>query len=729
MLSLAQPYTLLLLISIVIPAYLSISAIKHRPNRCARSFATVMAAVSLWALAALFEVCSEDDVTKIFSYGLKYLFIVSTPLAWLVFSLYYSNLVRRVRWPFLAAISVLPAATLVLVATNHYHHWMFSSFEMVHTGSYYLLYPHFGPWFWIHTGYSYLALAIGFLLLTRHLISTPAHFKRQVVSLMIGGITPWISNTIFVFKLNLLPYFDLTPIAFSVTGIAFMWGILRYRMLDIVPVARDNAIQNMDDGVIIVDTSNHILDLNPAACLLIGKSPKELVGAKAEKAIEWWPDFESEDRYPNEPSGKVIELETQKRCRLIRAARSCLYSKDLAMGHLITLRDVTGRLRAEKALRNSEERFKSLSENAPIIIFTLNEKGAVTYVNQAWERILGHKRSQLLDKPFNEIILPSRTQNYASIFGQLLNGQQSIAEVKIHIRDTEGTRRLFNVTTTANSDAEGRVNGILGLAKDITEAQRLQEQLFQSQKMKAVGTLAGGIAHDFNNLLMGIQANVSLIRSEIDPTKEGLSEKLNRIEDQIQSGASLTRQLLGYARKGKNVVDVIDLNELIKETLNVVERTNKRIRVECELTSESSYIRADKGQIELVLLNMFLNAVDAMPSGGQLTVNARSMPGSDLKSDGTQPQQGLNIELTINDTGIGMDAETKARIFEPFFTTKEVGQGTGLGLASVYGIIENHGGRIQVESRLGQGTTFRILLPSTKKKVIPITPRRPTAMP
>ncbi len=729
MLSIGQPYTLLLCFSIIIPACLSIFAIKHRPNLGARSFAILMATVSLWALLALFEVCSNDAETKIFSYHLKFLFIVSAPLAWLIFGLYYSNLVRRVRWPFLAAISVLPAVTLAVVATNHHHHWMFSSFELVHTGKYYLLYPHFGPWFWIHTGYSYIALTVGFLLLTRHLLSTPAHFKRQVVSLMIGCAAPWMSNIIFIFKLDLLPYFDLTPIAFSVTGIAFMWGILRYRVLDVVPIARDNVIQNMDDGVIIVDADHHILDLNPAACQLIGKSPKELIGARAKKAIEWWPDFDSEDHYPTDHSTAVIELEVNHSRRLISPARSCLYSKDLAMGHLITLRDVTRQLQAERALRNSEERFKSLSENAPIIIFTLSEEGVITYVNQAWERILGHKRSQLLGRPFNEIILPSRAQNHEMIFAQLVNGQKSVAEIKIHIRDTEGSRRLFSTTATANSDAEGRVNGILGLAKDVTEAQRLQEQLFQSQKMKAVGTLAGGIAHDFNNLLMGIQANISLMRSEIIPSKKVMSEKLNRIEDQIQSGASLTRQLLGYARKGKSIVDLIDLNELIKETLNVVERTNKKIRVECELTSESSYIRADKGQIELVLLNLFLNAIDAMPGGGRLTVNSRLVPGSNLTGRCFQTQQQFYIELTINDTGIGMDAETKARIFEPFFTTKEAGQGTGLGLASVYGIVENHGGQIQVDSQIGQGATFRILLPSTEKKVVTIGPRRPIAMP
>ncbi len=728
MLSIGQPYTLLLCFSIIIPACLSILAVKHRPNLGARSFAILMAGVSLWALMALFEVGSNDAETKIFSYHLKFLFIVSTPLAWLIFGLYYSNLVRRVRWPFLAAISVLPASTLAIVATNHHHHWMFSSFEMVHSGNYFLLYPHFGPWFWIHSGYSYLALAVGFLLLTRHLLSTPAHFKRQVVSLMIGGAAPWMSNIIFIFKFDLLPYFDLTPIAFSITGIAFMWGILRYRMLDIVPIARDNVIQNMNDGMIIVDTGNHILDLNPAACRLIGKNPKGLIGARAEKAIAWWPDFDSKDTCPSDQSSAVIELEVNQSRRLISPSRSRLYSKDLAMGYLITLRDVTGRLKAEKALRSSEERFKSLSENAPIIIFTLDEKGVVSYVNQAWERILGHKRSQLLGRPFEEVILPSRTQNYKRIFDQLFNGQKSVAEITIHIQDAEGSRRLFNTTATANSDAEGRVNGILGLAKDITEAQHLQKQLFQSQKMKAVGTLAGGIAHDFNNLLMGIQANISLLRCEIIPSKEVLSEKLNRIEDQIQAGASLTRQLLGYARKGKSVVDLIDLNELIKETLNVVERTNKKIRVECELSSESSYIRADKGQIELVLLNLFINAVDAMPGGGWLRVNSRLVPGSHLKGDCPQTQQGLYIELTITDTGIGMDAETKARIFEPFFTTKEVGQGTGLGLASVYGIVENHGGQIQVDSQIGHGATFRILLPSTEKKVVAIAPRRATTM-
>jgi CheY-like chemotaxis protein len=187
----------------------------------------------------------------------------------------------------------------------------------------------------------------------------------------------------------------------------------------------------------------------------------------------------------------------------------------------------------------------------------------------------------------------------------------------------------------------------------------------------------------------------------------------------------LTRQLLGYARKGKRLVDSFDLNELINETLHVVQRTNKKILVGCELTNKSSCIRADKGQIELVLLNLFINAVDAMPSGGRLSVNSRLVHSSDPESHWTLTTQGFYIELSINDTGIGMDEATKDRIFEPFFTTKEVGQGTGLGLASVYGILENHGGQIQVESQPGLGATFKILLPTAEKKVVAISPRRP----
>jgi CheY-like chemotaxis protein/anti-sigma regulatory factor (Ser/Thr protein kinase) len=193
---------------------------------------------------------------------------------------------------------------------------------------------------------------------------------------------------------------------------------------------------------------------------------------------------------------------------------------------------------------------------------------------------------------------------------------------------------------------------------------------------------------------------------------KSFDEKFRRIEDQIQNGAALTRQLLGYAREGKYAVTVFDLNGLVEDTLNVVRRTNKNILVNPLLCGDEAFIRADQGQIELVLLNLFLNAVDAMPNGGELTVTTALINAQGQGKKIEAPQKDRHVELTITDTGTGMDKATLDRIFEPFFTTKEIGRGTGLGLASVYGIIQNHFGDITVQSAPGQGTTFTLILPN-----------------
>ncbi|MEJ2155964.1 MAG: response regulator [Desulfobacteraceae bacterium] len=194
-----------------------------------------------------------------------------------------------------------------------------------------------------------------------------------------------------------------------------------------------------------------------------------------------------------------------------------------------------------------------------------------------------------------------------------------------------------------------------------------------------------------------------------------LRERIHRIEHQIQTGANLTRQLLGYARKGKYVVTAVDLNNLIEEALSIVERTNKAISIRRRLSEEPVFIEADQGQIELVLLNLFVNAMDAMPEGGQLTVATRPISLPEYFKE--KNDNGRCCELLVADTGIGMDRATQKRIFEPFFTTKAVGHGSGLGLASVYGVVQNHGGRIQVDSTEGEGTTFTLLLPTTQEPV------------
>jgi len=257
----------------------------------------------------------------------------------------------------------------------------------------------------------------------------------------------------------------------------------------------------------------------------------------------------------------------------------------------------------------------------------------------------------------------------------------------------------------------------------IKELDRTREKWQHSQKMEAIGTLAGGIAHDFNNLLMAILGNVSLMLIEAKQDHP-FYQRLKNIEKQVERGARLTEQILGYARKGKYVVKPLDLNRLIEDVIGTFGRTKREIRYHFNLASDLRYIYADQNQIEQVLLNLLTNAADAMPRGGDLYIKTENVSHEEIRNKPYDPAPGLYVHLQVRDTGIGMDKDTKARIFEPFFTTKEMGRGTGLGLASVYGIIKGHSGYIDVESEKYQGATFNIYLPASDK-IIEETARTP----
>ena len=235
--------------------------------------------------------------------------------------------------------------------------------------------------------------------------------------------------------------------------------------------------------------------------------------------------------------------------------------------------------------------------------------------------------------------------------------------------------------------------------------------------MEAIGTLAGGIAHDFNNLLMGIQGYVSLILFDLDPSHPHY-ESLKKIEDQVKNGANLSGQLLAFARRGKYEVKPTDLNKIIQQTSSMFERTKREINILRKYQEGIWAVEVDRGQIEQVLLNLYVNGWQAMPEGGDLySGKSECHPGSGQYQGLFRREPGNYVRISVTDTGIGMDKKTQQRIFEPFFTTKEMGRGTGLGLASVYGIIKNHGGFINVYSEIGEGTTFNIYLPASDKKV------------
>ena len=252
----------------------------------------------------------------------------------------------------------------------------------------------------------------------------------------------------------------------------------------------------------------------------------------------------------------------------------------------------------------------------------------------------------------------------------------------------------------------------MAVKRDISDQKRLEEQLQQVQRLKAVGTLAGGIAHDFNNLLMGIQGNASLMLLHKDSGHQDYG-RLKNIEQYVQNGADLTKQLLGFARGGKYEVKPADINELVRKSSEMFGRTKKEISIHQKYQENIWAVEVDKGQVDQVLLNLYVNAWQAMPGGGDLYVQTENVTLDEryVRPSGLTP--GKYVKISVTDTGAGMEEEIRQRIFDPFFTTKEMGRGTGLGLASAYGIIKNHGGIINVYSEKGEGTTFNIYLPAS----------------
>ena len=373
----------------------------------------------------------------------------------------------------------------------------------------------------------------------------------------------------------------------------------------------------------------------------------------------------------------------------------------------------------ENKLRISEERYRTILEAIDEIYFEANHQGVITYVNDAACRILGYSKSELNGMSYSRLIAQQSRLAVVRAFARMVRYGEPNRVLTIRVATKYNDNKVFDISVALIKEAtSSAITGFRGLARDITakiadqkEKEKLQAWFIQAQRMEAVGTLAGGIAHDFNNLLMGIIGNAALIKSRLGKPDKLLTENIDAIEQCAESGANLTRQLLGYARGGKYQVKAMNLNEAIKRTVELFGRTKKEIQIKCRLQEEIWTVEADQGQIEQVLMNLYVNAWQAMLTDKTLTLKTRNVT---LDPESTPPglQPGFYVTVAVEDRGRGIAPENINRIFEPFFTTKNMGRGTGLGLASAFGIINNHGGMIDVASELGKGSTFTIYLPA-----------------
>jgi len=381
-------------------------------------------------------------------------------------------------------------------------------------------------------------------------------------------------------------------------------------------------------------------------------------------------------------------------------------------GAIITSEDITDRKRAEEALRESEEKYRTLVDHANEAIF-IAQDGVIKFANPS-TLSFGYSAEELARIPFADLIHPEDREMVVERYRRRIQGEEvpSTYAFRFLNRSGEEVWAQLNVVRITWDGHPATLNFL----RDITPLKKLEMQFQQAQKMEAIGTLAGGIAHDFNNLLMGIQGYITLMLFNMERSHPQY-ENLRRIEENVRNGASLTAQLLGFARRGKYEVKPADLNEILQRSSEMFERTRKEIKISRKFQEDIWTVEVDRGQTEQALLNLYVNAWQAMPEGGELYLETKNVT---LGRDYAKPfllQPGKYVKISVTDTGMGIDEKTQQRIFEPFFTTKEMGRGTGLGLASAYGIIKSHGGFINVYSEIGHGSTFTIYLPASEKAV------------
>lgn len=484
-------------------------------------------------------------------------------------------------------------------------------------------------------------------------------------------------------------------------------GQLDYRKM--VEVARE--------GIWIIDKDAHTLFVNPALAEMFGYETEEMVGRHLfsfmdEHGVEICKEnLERREDGVSEQHDFEFLRKDGKRFYTTMATAPILDSEDNYSGAIAGVLDISSRHDAEVALRRSEERFRTLASSSPVGIFRLDADGQCVYVNERAGELTGLTFEQSIGDGWRGALHPEDAPRVLEARKRAL-GRGGLFSAEYRFLHDDGTVVWVMGNISPLKSAGGERTGFMGTLVDITQRKALEQQVLEARKLEAVGRLAGGIAHDFNNILQAIFAQVELVTRQMEPT-DPRRETVHGILEGVERAAALTKQLLAFSRRQLLSRKLVDVNDTVGGVLDLLRRSlGEDIEVSFEASRPLGRIRCDPAQLEQVLLNLFVNARDAMRGGGRLTVCIREIVIDAAKCEALGLlSEGRYVRISVKDTGHGMDDATMGRIFEPFFSTKDPSRGTGLGLSTAYGIIRQHEGAIRVHSAPGCGTKFTFELP------------------
>jgi len=498
-------------------------------------------------------------------------------------------------------------------------------------------------------------------------------------------------------------------------------------------------LEAIPDAVVAVNQQGIIVHINSQTELLFAYTRDELIGQKIEMLVperQRPQHHQHREHFHQQPKirrmGSGLDLCGRRRDGSEFPVEISLSPIAAGEGTVVlsVIRDISDRKRIEeelrrandeldrrksRELRDSQNRLALIVDSSQDAIIGKNLDGIVTHWNKGAQHIYGYTAQEMIGQSISKLCPRDRSDEIPAILQKIRNGER--VEYFETVRVTRDGRHLsVSVAVSPIFDAEGKVVGASTIARNVTAQKKVEDQLRQSQKMEAVGRLAGGLAHDFNNLLGIVTACTELLRNRIDPSN---MEYIDNIREATKRGASLTRQLLGFSRKQPVQVQVLDLNERLKELVKLLHPLmGEDVEIALLPREATAIVEGDPSQLDQIVVNLAVNARDAMPNGGKLVVETAVFDFDEsFAKEHPLMLAGRYVMLAISDNGIGMDEATRSRIFEPFFTTKEIGKGSGLGLATVYGIVKQNGGHVWVYSEPAHGTTFKIYLPCADHKL------------
>ena len=705
-----------LVVAAAISGALAVYTWVNRKTAGAALFSLMMFILFEWGASYIMELAGTDLKTKVFWEFIKFIGVVATPVVWLLFAFEYTGRKAWVNTRNIILLSIVPFATAIILLTNNIHKLFRTKYTLVTEGGFLVLETTNGPWFWIHSAYTYLLIMIGLVLVVQTLLRWPPQYRRQMIWILLATLTPLIANAVTIFNIVDLNI-DLTPYAFTVTGVGMAYALFRHRLLDIAPIARDLVIGGMKDGMIVIDANRRIVDINRAALDMIGLTDeKQPIGERLANVLTQWPQLieKYSDTKDARDEFSIGEGDSLRWFELNISALSDV--NDMLIGRVFTIRDITDRKHAENQLMESEARFRQIVENASDLIYRVDMNGLLTYANPSALKAMGFKTEEdALGKFYLDLTAPEMRNTIKRTYQRQLLSKTDITYNEIPAVATDGSEVWFgqNVQLIYEDD---QIVGFQVLARDVTAIKRTQDALriARDQALEASRTktqLLSKVSHELRTPLGGILGYAELMKGNtFGQLNQKQKKAVTEIIDSAEYLGNMVNELLDEAQLRSSTATLIEKNfspfKLVQGATSGMDILAEKkglkfsMQIDPNLPQE---IYGDDRRIRQIIINLIGNAIK-FTKEGSVRLNV-------TRADDN------HWEIQVTDTGVGIPKESQATVFEPFkqVSSSVTGdnRGVGLGLSITKQLVDLMHGRIIIQSEPGKGSTFIVLLPIT----------------